>query len=147
VYVANGEMGQVVRVEPKYFHVQLTTPRRLVVVPRGKAEEAPEDPAGDEDGNVEEVSSTGCDWDLAYAISVHKSQGSEFPVILYMVDESAGARRLCTREHIYTGISRAKQCCVLVGKLSVAQSFCKRTAIDKRKTFLAERIQEGMRTL
>jgi exodeoxyribonuclease V alpha subunit len=147
VYVANGEMGQVVRVEPKYFHVQLTTPKRLVVVPRGKAEEAPEDPAGDEDGNVEETSSTGCDWDLAYAISTHKSQGSEFSVAIVMIDESAGARRVCCKEWLYTSISRAKQCCVLVGKLSVAQSFCKRTAIDKRKTFLAQRIQEGTRTL
>lgn len=147
VYVANGEMGEVVQVEPGFFHVQLTAPRRLVVVPRGKAEEPKEDAAGDEEGNVEESTGTGCDWELGYAVSVHKSQGSEWPVIIYMVDESGGAKRICTREHIYTGISRAKQCCVLVGKLSVAQSFTKRTATDKRRTFLAWRIQEGRRPL
>lgn len=146
VYVANGEMGEVVKVEPGYFHMQLTAPKRLVVVPRGKASEASED-AGDEEGNVEELTGTGCDWELGYAVSVHKSQGSEWPVILYMVDESGGAKRLCAREHIYTGISRAKQCCVLIGKLAVAQSFCKRTAIDKRRTFLAWKIKEGMRAL
>lgn len=144
VYVANGELGEVVKVEPNYFHVQLTEPRRLVVVPRGKQQFNSDDAAGDEDGNVEESTNTGCDWELGYALSVHKSQGSEWPVVLYMVDDSGGAKRVCTREHLYTGISRAKQCCFLIGKLSVAQGFCRRTAIDKRRTFLAQKIKEGM---
>lgn len=148
VYVANGEMGEVVRIEPGFFHVQLAAPKRLVVVPRGKADEkASDEPAGDEEGNVEESTGTGCDWELGYAISTHKSQGSEFPVAVVMVDESGGAKRVCSREWLYTSISRAKQCCVLIGKLAVAQSFTKRTAIDKRKTFLAHKIKEGMRAL
>lgn len=147
VYVANGELGEVVKVEPNYFNVQLTAPRRLVVVPRGKQQFNNDDAAGDEDGNVEESTNTGCDWELAYGLSVHKSQGSEFPVVIYMVDDSGGAKRVCTREHLYTGISRAKQCCVLIGKLSVAQGFCRRTAIDKRRTFLAQKIREGMKAI
>ncbi len=146
VYVANGELGEVVRVEPGFFHVQLTAPRRLVVVPRGKAMGG-DDSVGDENGEVEESTGTGCDWDLGYALSVHKSQGSEWPVVIVMVDDSGGAKRVCSREWIYTAISRAKQCCVLVGKMAVAQGFTKRTAIDKRRTFLAQKIKEGMRAI
>lgn len=144
VYVANGELGEVIKVEPNYLHVQLTAPRRLVVVPRGKQQFNNGDAAGDEDGNVEESSNTGCDWDLGYAISVHKAQGSEVDVAIVMIDESGGAKRVCSREWLRTAISRAKRNCILIGKLSVAQGFCRRTAIDKRRTFLAEKIKEGM---
>lgn len=147
VYVANGEMGEVVRVEGKYFHVQLTAPRRLVIVPRGQMEAVDDDAdvKGDEEGNVEnESTGTGCDWELGYAISTHKSQGSEFPVVIVMVDEGGAAKRVCSKEWLYTSISRAKQCCVLIGKLEVARTFTRRTAIDKRKTFLKELLQQGM---
>lgn len=144
VYCANGELGEVVRIESGFFHVQLSAPRRLIIVPRGKAEVAEDEPAGDEDGNSEESTGTGCDWVLGFACTTHKSQGAEWPVIIYMVDEAA--QRLVTREHVYTGLSRAKQCCVLIGKLGVAQGFCKRTAIDKRRTFLADRIRSGLKS-
>lgn len=143
VYVANGEIGEVLEVEPKRFLVQLQAPWRQVVVPRGEMRADPENPAGDEEGEVDEVVSTGCNWDLAYSISVHKAQGSEWSVVLYMIDE--GAKRLVTREHVYTGISRAKKSCVMIGKLAVAQAFTQRTAIDKRKTFLRELIQQGVK--
>jgi ATP-dependent exoDNAse (exonuclease V) alpha subunit len=66
-------------------------------------------------------------------------------VVIVMADDSGAAKRVCSREWLYTAISRAKQCCVLVGKLSVAQGFTRRTAIDKRKTFLAWQIKEGMK--
>lgn len=138
-YVANGELGEVVRVEANYMHVRLTSPKRLIVVPRGQADESDEE----EDG----ASGTGCNWDLGYALSVHKSQGSEWPVVIVMVDDSGGAKRVCSREWLYTAISRAKQRCYLVGDTEVAQGFCRRTAIDKRKTFLKERIQEGLKPL
>lgn len=130
VYVANGDLGRVVKVEPKYFHVRLSSPDRLIVVPRGES-------------NSDDDSDTGCNWDLGYALSVHKSQGSEFPVVIVMVDDSAAASRVCTREWLYTAISRAKQCCYLIGKESVAQQFVKRTAIDKRTTFLRSLIVGG----
>jgi exodeoxyribonuclease V alpha subunit len=143
VYVANGELGEVMLVEPGFLHVQLTAPRRLVVVPRGKADDA--EPVADENGDSEAATGTGCNWELGYSLSVHKSQGSEWPVVIVMADDSGAAKRVCSREWLYTAISRAKQCCVLVGKLSVAQGFTRRTAIDKRKTFLAWQIKEGMK--
>lgn len=146
VYVANGELGEVISVLPGCFWIRLSSPDRLVLVPRGQVEEttADEDPAGDEEGNVEEKLGTGCDWDLGYSISTHKSQGSEWKITLVMLDESGGAKRVCSREWLYTAISRAKQCCALVGNLSTAHGFCKRTVIDKRKTFLMQRIIAGM---
>ncbi len=138
VYVANGELGEVVRVEQNYMHVRLSTPARLIVVPRGQV---------DDDSDDEEASGTGCNWDLGYALSVHKSQGSEWPVVIVMIDDSGGAKRVCSREWLYTAISRAKQRCFLIGDLEVAQQFCRRTAIDKRKTFLKQKIQEGLKPL
>jgi len=148
VYVANGEMGEVVKVEQGYFHIQLSAPKRLVVVPRGKADDkAGDDAAGDEDGNVEESTGTGCDWELGYAISTHKAQGSEQSVVIVMIDESGGAKRVCDRSWTYTAISRAKQCCVLIGKLPTAYGFCKRQTIAKRKTFLKEKIVDGLRSI
>lgn len=142
VYVANGELGEVMEVQPNFMHVRLSAPKRLILVPRGQAD------VNDDDGGDEEQSTgTGCNWDLGYALSVHKSQGSEWPVVIVMVDDSGGAKRICSREWLYTAISRAKNCCYLVGNLATAQGFCRRTAIDKRKTFLKERIQQGMAPL
>lgn len=145
VYVANGELGEVMLVEPGFLHVQLTAPRRLVVVPRGKADDA--EPVADENGDSEATTGTGCNWELGYALSVHKFQGSEISVAIVMIDDSGAAKRVCDRAWIYTAISRAKQCCVLIGKLEVARGFCKRQTIAKRKTFLKEHIREGMRAL
>ncbi|MDP4146143.1 MAG: ATP-dependent RecD-like DNA helicase [Bacillota bacterium] len=51
--------------------------------------------------------------DLAYAITIHKSQGSEFPVVVMPI--FMGAPMLMNRNLLYTGITRAKQLVVLVG--------------------------------
>ncbi len=55
--------------------------------------------------------------DLAYCLSVHKSQGSEFPaVVMPMV---GGPRMLLTRNLLYTGVTRARRLVVLVGRQEV----------------------------
>ena len=122
--VANGELGEVKKIETKYLEVKVETSSCLIRVPRGKSG----------------TNGTGCNWDLAYALSVHKSQGSEWPVVIVMIDDYPGAKRVCSREWLYTAISRAKQKCILIGKKSVADAMCNRTAVDKRKTFLRELI-------
>lgn len=142
IYVANGEIGCVTRIEPKYFDVLLFNPRREVRVPRGAAD-ANDD--GDESG--EEKTGTGCDWDLAYALTVHKSQGSEWKHVIVLIDEYPGAKRICDRSWIYTAISRAKETCTLIGKLSTAQSMARVNNIDRRKTFLRESIVEQITQL
>jgi exodeoxyribonuclease V alpha subunit len=132
VFVANGEQAEVVEVQPRITMARLTAPKRWIKIPRGNSNENEQD---------EDDAGTGCKWDLAYAISCHKSQGSEWPVVLVALDEYPGARMVCSREWLYTAISRAKKVCYLVGKLETGHSMVLRQAIRKRKTFLAEAIR------
>jgi exodeoxyribonuclease V alpha subunit len=132
-FVANGEMGEVIEVEEKRTMVRLTSPDRMIIVPRGTNDDA-------DDG--EESTGTGCDWELGYAISAHKSQGSEWPIVFVMLDEYSGARMVMSRQWLYTAISRAKLFCVCIGKKSVADACCQRDSLFKRKTFLRELILE-----
>lgn len=125
VYVANGEIGRVVGFDGRRMKVSLADPNRDVLVPLGKVV----------DGFA------GCYWDLAYALSVHKSQGSEFPVVIVCLDESAAADRVGDRAWIYTAISRARQQCVLWGDIEIARKWCRRNRISKRKTFLKELVE------
>lgn len=142
VYVANGELGRVVVVEPKYIEVELKAPDRRVRVPRGKPENNDE-----ENGENEAEVNTGCDFDLAYGLTTHRAQGSEWPYVIVLVDEYPGARRICDRAFIYTAISRAKTACFLVGKLATARNFCRVNKIDTRKTFLWELIRDAQRRI
>jgi hypothetical protein len=138
VFVANGEQGCVKHVQSKLTIAQLDGPPRLIKIPRGTNT----DSQGDGDGaNSDESAATGCQWDLAYGISCHKSQGSEWPVVLVALDEYPGARLVCSREWLYTAISRAKLACFLVGKLATGHGMIQREAIRKRKTFLRELIE------
>ena len=57
-----------------------------------------------------------------------------------MLDEYPGARMICDRSWLYTAISRAKDRCVLIGKKTLANHFCRNSNISKRKTLLKERI-------
>jgi exodeoxyribonuclease V alpha subunit len=125
VYVANGELAKVIEIEDKSIIAELSNPARTVRIPRGKA-----------DGE-----SSGCNWDLAYGLSCHKSQGSEWPVVIVVLDEYPGARMVCSREWLYTAISRAKKQCILIGKKATADAMCRRVAIGKRQTFLRQLIQ------
>lgn len=151
VYVANGEQGRVQDVQDKYLLVELESPKRLIVVSKGPVRElaressaAKESAGGSESGEGDsgesEATGTGCNFDLAYALSVHKSQGSEWPVAIVMLDESPGAKRVCCREWLYTAVSRAKKLCVLIGQEQAARSMIGRVAINKRRTLLKERI-------
>lgn len=139
-FVANGELARVVRVEEKLTVAELSSPRRIVRIPRGGATSGAE-------GESEDATGTGCQWDLGYALSTHKSQGSEWPVVVVVLDEYAGARLVCSREWLYTAISRAKRLCFLVGKLQTAAGYCRREALGRRKTFLVERIAEARASL
>ena len=129
-YVANGEQAIVKEVTESYIVAELKNPTRTVRIPIGKQVNVED----------EEQQVSGCLWELAYAISTHKSQGSEWPIVITMLDDYAGARMVCSREWIYTAISRAKSLQYLVGRKETADAMCRRPAIWKRKTFLRERI-------
>ncbi len=134
VRVHNGELGKVLLVDEKHFVIEVQSPRRVVRVYRGKIDET--DDACD-DGKPKKTG-TGCCWDLAYAITYHSSQGSEFPWAIVVAN--SGDRRMGCRELIYTGISRAKQRCVLIGRKATFDSMCRRVALGQRKTLLKEQI-------
>ena len=56
--------------------------------------------------------------DLAFAVTVHKSQGSEYDRVLLLLPDSE-ENRLLTREILYTGITRAKYLAVIAGKKEI----------------------------
>ena len=77
--------------------------------------------------------------ELAYAITIHKSQGSEFKsVIIPMFD---GYKLLQTRNLLYTAITRAKENIVLVGDKNVMNNMIRNNTINSRYSNLEKRIQ------
>lgn len=136
LYVANGELGRVLTVEEKRLTVEFFDPHREILVPRGK----PDQKADTSDDDDSDKSSTGCSFELGYAISCHRMQGSEVPYTFVLIDEYPGAKNVCSLEWMITALSRAKSKCWVVGRKSTADMFCKRRALNKRKTFLRELI-------
>lgn len=79
------------------------------------------------------------DLELAYACTVHKSQGSEYPVVVMPVHNSHFV--MLKRNLLYTGITRAKRQCVLVGTDDAIANAVRREDTVKRHTMLKERIE------
>ncbi|MBQ8653625.1 MAG: ATP-dependent RecD-like DNA helicase [Clostridia bacterium] len=77
--------------------------------------------------------------ELAYALSVHKSQGSEFPVVVMPV--AGGPPMLLTRNLFYTALTRARSLVVLVGREDVIRQMVENDKILGRYTALHERLQ------
>jgi exodeoxyribonuclease V alpha subunit len=77
---------------------------------------------------------------LAYAISVHKAQGCEVPVVVGVCHRSHA--RMLTRPLLYTAITRARSCCVLVGDRGALEMAVRRDDGGGRHTALAERLRE-----
>ena len=123
--VANGEFGYVVGIvsEPDgnktkdYLVVRMEAPDRHVRIERNR--------------NLV---------DFGYATTVHKSQGSEWPIVIYVADRSCG--RIGSRQLVYTAISRAKQLCFTVGQLDVINQQIRRDVIKERTTFLWKLLDE-----
>lgn len=76
---------------------------------------------------------------LAYAMSIHKSQGSEFPVVILPITSSS--HRMLQRNLIYTAITRAKSKLILLGEKS-AFAFAVQNTGTTRKTYLKERFED-----
>lgn len=132
VFVANGELAEIVSIDAQRIVARLENPAREVIVPLRKN--------SDDEGNGPAKSGIGV-WDLGYALSVHKSQGSEWRRVLTILDPYPGARMICDRAWIYTAISRAQEQSILIGSNSLADRFCRVAKIESRKTFLRELIQ------
>ncbi|WP_019324053.1 SF1B family DNA helicase RecD2 [Streptococcus mutans] len=76
---------------------------------------------------------------LAYAMSIHKSQGSEFKVVILPVTRQSG--RLLQRNLIYTAITRSKSKLVMLGEIAAFDNAIKNEG-TKRKTYLIERFKK-----
>ena len=76
---------------------------------------------------------------LAYAMSIHKSQGSEFPVVILPITRQSG--RMLQRNLIYTAITRAKSKLVMLGEIA-AFDYAVRNEGAKRNTYLIQRFEQ-----
>ena len=80
--------------------------------------------------------------ELAYAITIHKSQGSEYPAVIMPL--LGGPRMLFNRNLLYTGVTRAKSCVTILGSRQVVQDMIRNESEAKRFTGLDVRIREIM---
>ena len=78
--------------------------------------------------------------ELAYAITIHKAQGSEYPAVIIPLLQ--GPRQLYYRNLLYTAVTRARKCVTVIGSESVFQEMIQNTNQQNRNTSLAERIRE-----
>ncbi|MBQ6468772.1 MAG: ATP-dependent RecD-like DNA helicase [Lachnospiraceae bacterium] len=78
--------------------------------------------------------------ELAYAVTIHKSQGSEYPAVLLPL--LGGPQLLMTRNLLYTAVTRARKCVVILGRQEVVSSMAGNVTEQIRYTSLKERILE-----
>ncbi len=76
----------------------------------------------------------------AYAVTIHKSQGSEYPVVILPI--LPGPRMLMSRNLLYTGITRAKECVIIIGSSETVGSMISQDMIQRRYTSLNEKLIE-----
>lgn len=115
--VFNGDIGRIVAVDPA----------------RGRVEVAfDDDRASYDPGELAELA-------LAYAISVHKSQGSQYPAVVMPLHQSHYL--MLRRNLLYTAITRAERVCVLVGTRSALQQAVRNEEERRRFSRLAERLR------
>ncbi|MDQ2828341.1 MAG: AAA family ATPase [Chloroflexota bacterium] len=150
--VFNGDMGRVARIDREEQTLVVQYPAEglpikrdddLAAPGRGRNRPAPPiipRPGGG--GNVIEVAYEFSELDElthAYAVSVHKSQGSEFPAVVMPLTTSHF--KLLQRNLIYTAITRARRLCVLIGSPRALAIAVKNSSVDKRYTALDERLR------
>lgn len=78
--------------------------------------------------------------ELAYAITIHKSQGSEYPAVV--IPLLSGPAMLMNRNLIYTAVTRARKCVTLVGNEQTFYQMVQNTSQQKRYSGLCERLKE-----
>ena len=114
--VFNGDIGQIVKLDPVEREVTIRFDQREVVY---------------DFGELDEVS-------LAYAITIHKAQGSEFPAVVTPL--AMQQYLLLQRNLVYTGITRGKQLVVLIGQRKALALAVKNNRTDNRFSGLLVRL-------
>ncbi len=80
--------------------------------------------------------------ELAYAITIHKSQGSEYPAVV--IPLLNGPSMLMNRNLLYTAVTRARKCVTLVGNDTTFNQMIQNTSQQKRYSGLCDRIRESV---
>ncbi len=80
------------------------------------------------------------DLELAYAITIHKAQGSEYPAVV--IPLLGGPRMLMNRNLLYTAVTRARKCVTLVGDENTFYNMVKNESEQRRYTGLRDRLEE-----
>ena len=119
--VYNGDVGYVVQIDPSAHMMRVCFDEDRFVVYQQKQLDALE---------------------LAYCLTVHKSQGSEFPVVILPV--VGGPPMLMVRNLLYTAVTRAKKLVVLVGREDVIRQMVENNYVFKRYTTLRERLKTAV---
>lgn len=117
-YVANGEIGVVRSLAP-----HITGEFGSDVVRMSRADEG--------------------GFGLGYCLTVHKAQGSEWPITIVILDGWGGSM-VMGREWIYTALSRARHMCITVGRLWSARRAVSERRLEVRRTFLDTQMREGV---
>ncbi len=78
--------------------------------------------------------------ELAYAVTIHKSQGSEYPAVIMPL--LTGPKMLFNRNLLYTGVTRAKNCVTILGSRQTVEEMIENDHQNRRYTGLADRIRE-----
>ena len=84
-------------------------------------------------GNLDEL-------ELAYAITIHKSQGSEYPAVVLPL--LAGPKPLMNRNILYTAVTRGKKCVTIVGSRETVKEMIRNKSGQMRYSSLRERLVE-----
>lgn len=135
VYVANGELAEILSIDPGKMVVKLFDPSREVTVPYQPTRDGEQQ--SDDESESESKGAVG-DWDLGYVLTGHKGQGSQWQYVVWVCDPSGRAKQVQTRNLVYTNISRATKATFCIGEIAVANAACQRDGIAGRKTMLIE---------
>ena len=117
--IFNGDMGVIVSIDNEYNRFTVNYDGKIVTY---------------SSENLDEI-------EHAYAITVHKSQGSEFRAVIMPI--AAVSPMLMTRNLFYTGVTRGKNLVVLIGNEGVMHAMIDNNRVDERYTGLSERLGEN----
>ena len=120
--VYNGDVGYVASIEEEERTLTMLFDERKVVY---------------EEGDLDELT-------LAYATSIHKSQGSEYPAVV--VPLLTQHYVMLSRNLLYTAVTRGKKLVVLVADPRALEIALGETRREERRTYLAERLRQGAET-
>lgn len=83
--------------------------------------------------------------ELARAISIHRSQGGEYDAVVIVLPDTYIARKLLSRNLLYTAITRSRKLCILLGKEEIVKQAIANNVVARRNTWLREQIDYEFR--